>query len=969
MSPHLSLVTATETIFFSVIAEKLRQWVMVTVDNRLAAPLSARVTITAGGEEVVTPLELAPGVREYCCYAPALWPDRPPDRQAQVRLTAGEESVTTTTSVGRHRPWTIYLLSDVCTDYTWVYDDEEMPRAHDAAITEAELTLAEAMVAEPPANHNHYNFVHAREVEFFLEHYPEQTERLFAHLRQGTITLNPFFNKALTGDMSLEELIRQFYPARTWARQYGLELGYANHQETPTITWAMATVLAGSGVNHLVKSILPYECPWAIRLEEPPVFIWEGPDGSRVLVRRRNKDYVEGNFVLRDLRTTTMALHDEIIPAYERLNDQYPFNAIALVGCYGDLSPQSKDLPARKAATIAAYNAQGWAYPRLVNAAHRQFWADLEAQIAGRHIQLPVYRGDYGSAWETWPVSLAYDFAAWRRAQERAGTADKLAAILSRLEPDEYEAQRQQLARGWLNLTYLADHAWNGANDANRAFNASLRRRWQETAHQAFDAVIAAGLATLGRRLPAAEADRILVFNGLGWARSGLVRLAGFSENTSLIDLATGAPVATQMTPEGDFYFEARDVPSVGYRVFEAQPQESKALAWQSQESKALALPTEGQPPVKNGGWTVDGCRLEGPYYAIEVSPVTGGLVSLYDKTRQRELVDPQSPYCLNQCLYLSDEVEHTPQLASVRPGPAGPLFAQLVARTSLKNLNLITTFTLYTHLDRVDIHNEVEKIPTTERHELNFAFPFLVPNRQYRFEAPGAIITPGGDQRPGAGQAVTAVRHFVDVFNDEFGVTFSQADSGLVEFGRRTSTEDPLEPDPANSTLLTLALASRINWREVTRDQAGATRFTFRYRLRGHSGGFDPTSAVRFGWEDNNELLAISLPGVQGFSLATAGQQKPLPPDVHSFVTVTPENVILASLKVAEEEGLLLRLWECMGQDATAFVKVSGLGSLQTACQTDLLERDAGTLNLTGGQIPIPVRPRGLAAARLLLT
>ena len=151
------------------------------------------------------------------------------------------------------------------------------------------------------------------------------------------------------------------------------------------ITWAMASVLAGSDIGHRVKSILPYECPWAERLEEPPIFAWEGPDGSRILVRWRDKDYVEGRFVLRHLRATNTAIRDQVIPRYEGLDEAYPFDAIALVGCYGDLAPNSRDLPAKKAATIAAYNAQGWDYPRLVNASHRQFWDDIDAQIDPVH--------------------------------------------------------------------------------------------------------------------------------------------------------------------------------------------------------------------------------------------------------------------------------------------------------------------------------------------------------------------------------------------------------------------------------------------------------------------------------------------------------------------------------------------------------------------------------------------------------
>jgi len=97
--------------------------------------------------------------------------------------------------------------------------------------------------------------------------------------------------------------------------------------------------------------------------------------------------------------------------------------------------------------------------------------------------------------------------------------------------------------------------------------------------------------------------------------------------------------------------------------------------------------------------------------------------------------------------------------------------------------------------------------------------------------------------------------------------------------------------------------------------------------------------------------------------------QQGDLPSDAHSFVQVEPDHVILATLKVAEEEGLIVRLWECAGEETVASVKVSGLGPLRAARRTDLLERDEDGLPVVGDATTIPVRQRGLAAARLLFS
>lgn len=936
-----AIVGVTETVFFSRPDGQLSQWIMATVESRSPAPVRATVRIRAGGREAVTRLDIAPGTREYRCYAPALWPDRPPDDAATLTLTAGRSTLTAACSVGRHRPWTVYLLSDVCTDYTWNYATEAALRADDADLTEAELVQAEATASGPEPNRNHYSLVHAREIEFYLERYPNRAERLFGHVRSGTITLNPFLNMCLTGDMSLEELVRHFYPARTWAVRHGLELRYANHQETPTIAWAAVSVLSGSGVRHLVKSILPYECPWVSRLEEPPIFLYEGPDGSRILVRRRNQDYVEGHFVLHDPGKLAATLHENVLPAYEALGERYPFDAVGLVGCYGDLAPHSEELPARKTAAIIGYNAQGWEYPRLVNASHEQFWRDIEAQVAARRVELPVFRGDYGASWEAWPSSLAAHFAGWRRAQERAATADKLAAVLCRLDPGWHAQYRGRLTEGWTNLLCLADHAWNGATDANRALNVSLRRDWQRAANTAFDAVITAGLHGLGRRIPNQGGTRVAVFNALGWPRSGIVRLPAPPEHVTITDVATGRTVPAQMV-DGEagrsLCFVARGVPAVGYRVYEL---------------RTASASDRAGPMV-----TCEGTRLEGPHYALAVSPATGAIISLRDKARGRELVDPGSPYHLNQCLYLSGSVEHVARSVRIERGPCGPVFGQLVARAVVEDLELSSIVTIYADLDHVDIRNELTRPASDREHEVDFAFPFHVAGHHWRYEAPGVIINPETDYRPGAGLAVAAVRHFVDAFNDEFGVTLSQADSGLVEFGHRTMQEDPREPDMSRSTVLCPAMQNCIDRKEAALDQGGETHFTFRYSLRGHAGGFDPAAAVRFGWEDNNELLPVPL--------GEAGTGD-LPARSHSFLTVTPDNVVLVALKPAEEEGLIVRLWECAGRDTTATIAAAGLGAFCAAELTDVLERHGQPLAVSGALVRVPLRAYGIATIRLV--
>jgi hypothetical protein len=76
----------------------------------------------------------------------------------------------------------------------------------------------------------------------------------------------------------------------------------------------------------------------------------------------------------------------------------------------------------------------------------------------------------------------------------------------------------------------------------------------------------------------------------------------------------------------------------------------------------------------------------------------------------------------------------------------------------------------------------------------------------------------------------------------------------------------------------------------------------------------------------------------------------------------------VLTTLKVAEEGGLVARLWECSGRDATATLDVSGVGSIGRAERTDLLENNGQPLPVDGGVVRVPLRARGIATVRLQL-
>jgi hypothetical protein len=87
----------------------------------------------------------------------------------------------------------------------------------------------------------------------------------------------------------------------------------------------------------------------------------------------------------------------------------------------------------------------------------------------------------------------------------------------------------------------------------------------------------------------------------------------------------------------------------------------------------------------------------------------------------------------------------------------------------------------------------------------------------------------------------------------------------------------------------------------------------------------------------------------------------------VHSFLETTSTSTILTTLKPAEEDGVILRLWNCGQYPDQVVLKPAGLVPTFAARETDLLERDRAELPVAGDLVALPVRACGLTTIRLV--
>ena len=181
------------------------------------------------------------------------------------------------------------------------------------------------------------------------------------------------------------------------------------------------------------------------------------------------------------------------------------------------------------------------------------------------------------------------------------------------------------------------------------------------------------------------------------------------------------------------------------------------------------------------------------------------------------------------------------------------------------------------------------------------------------------------------------AIQGFVDASGPGGGVTLAPLDAFLL---RRD-----LEP------LSFEALGNDQNFKEVTKDQGGATDFRFAYSLRAHAGDFDGAEA--FAW---SRSVAMPVEAVRGRLSRTSA---PGP-------SVDPARAIVLALKSPDDpaaRGMVLRLRETAGRSGPLAIEVP---RWRRAVRLDLLERPQGELPIQAGTLRLDLPAHGFAAVRL---
>jgi alpha-mannosidase len=430
----------------------------------------------------------------------------------------------------------------------------------------------------------------------------------------------------------------------------------------------------------------------------------------------------------------------------------------------------------------------------------------------------------------------------------------------------------------------------------------------------------------------------LVVFNPLAWDRTDVVHVALPDDGQTAYTVADqqGNALPNQIVPTSrysrELVFVAPRVPSMGYALFTVRPTTAQA-------DHAL--------PAFTGS-------LENESYRIRLDEHTGWLSSIIEKKSGREILSGPG----NELQILEDKPAQWDAWNIGLTGKAYPLTysgARIIEQGPVRTVLRVdhtylkpgtkkefptedypTSFftqdvILYHGIDRIDFRTDADW--WEERTMLKVAFPLLIQDSVATYEIPYGTITRSTQLRNSwetAKREVPAL-HWADVSTSEYGVTLlNSAKYGHDIKGnvmRLSLLRSPKYPDP---------LADR-------------GKHSMSYALAPHKGTWRDAHSVEKGYEFNSPLIGC-------FTDVHPGAL----PANQSFVRLSPSNLILTTVKRAEDSNAWVIQWyESEGRGTTAQIDLPM--QPRNVRLSNFLEEPGAPVAVTGSRIEVPTKHNGV--------
>ncbi|MFC1500015.1 hypothetical protein ACFL6T_03230 [Candidatus Zixiibacteriota bacterium] len=746
--------------------------------------------------------------------------------------------------------------------------------------------------------------------EYLRRASPEEKEQLYEAIREGWIGIDALYANVLTGLCRPEELMRLFDTARNISHETGVTIDAAMIIDIPGYTWGLVPAMAQNGIRyfsigtntgHRIGSIIE-------ELGDRP-FWWEGPSGrERVLCWVAGRGYSWFHTGLGATAIRNRLQTGPLLSYLRELDDSgWPYEMVSFHYNIGsDNGPPDPELPD----FVREWN-ERFVTPRLIISTTSEMMGEFERRYGD---ELPVMRGDLTGYWEDGAASSALETAMNRSSADRLVQAEALWAILSAQEisrtppgvelleisideKEFFDALIEYISETWRNVLLYSEHTWGSWDSISDPESEFTRQQWEYKREYALEADRRSRLILdlfLGESLVPTSDDveendprevtAMDIFNTSSWDRTGMITIpADIPRAGDRVNDEEGAFLPSQRLRNGDLAVLVFSVPAFGARRITFVPGEPGIL-----------------PHLIPGGVEVDGYTITDNQITFTIDGTTGTIASLLVEGIPTDLVDRSHGPGLNDYLYVVGRSPTNPErngLVEITVTDRGPLVGSIEITSDAPGLDRLTrTVRLVARLGRIEIIDTLEKSRVYDPEGVHLVFPFNIPEPVIRIDAAWGHYQPGSGQLTGSNRNFFPVQQWVDISNDEFGVTWTSHDAPMMEIGEITT--DPIAVGWFDEVLPSATLLSYVmnNYWETNFRAYQEGPVTFRYAIQPHT-GFDAGAARRFGIETDQPLIAVPV-----------ASDAPL---VEPLLTINSDAVVATSLSIASDgEGLLLRLF-----------------------------------------------------------
>lgn len=867
----------------------------------------------------------------------------------------------------------IYLISNTHTDIGYTDHQDTVFRQHLGFIDQA-IELGEATADYP----EEARYKWTCEVTSFVERYfharpASQIDRFLALHRRGQMAVAGM-QYHWTPLLSTAAMLRSLLPVQRLRERYGLEISAGMQCDVNGVSWLWADLLPAIGINTLTMSINMHRG----RRPDPDLnaFWWRGPAGGRLLTFN-GPHYLYGIF---RYGLSDMNFVDDLLPqqlAKLEARDDYPYDFLYAQITHPARVDNGPPL-AHLSDFVRDWNADG-RQPRLIFTTLDGF-ADILHRDYGD--QLFTWSGDWSDWWADGVGSSIYETSLNRQTEELLPVLDLLAAQVDDLDPDLIE-------EAYHLVSLYDEHTWGAFSSIRRPHSPFVRAQFNRKSSYAYGGygLTHELLADGGRKLasaitgktpegdtwrrwgqyisadPADEPDnyRYLVLNPSGWDRHlrfplppdmGGAAPHGMLEMFLVGNYREAPPLITDAG--GDTMIDIC-LPAFAYAT----------VAPRTIPPHADALIGEG--------------RIENAWYRLRIDPVTGGLLSWFDKELGRELINGDDPWRFGQYIY--EWVDHPddrraifaldfdredfgvrhadtpfrrsgPREVEIMPARRRPDGVQIEARMQATGARALKVrYSLPYHEKALQLEMLVDKTFNTLAEAVYVPFPIAIDKPVFHLDLNGLPLEPEREQLPGSCRDWYGIHRWAQVGDESLSVTLVPIDSPLVQVGGITTGRWAQELDASRATLVSWALHN--HWDTNFKASQGEDTL-LRYHLTS-SAGYDPRASSRFAMNSTVPPLILRVPGAE-------------PGASGRFLDCEPQGQCEIQIKrAADGRGLILHAYN-LGMDAVAQTLSFPGQSIAGAWQCTPVEVDQESLPIDDDSISLTVPSRSVACARVLL-